>query len=211
MKSRIKAFLMNTLPARILRYKERGSTSTIYLTFDDGPDPLVTPKVLALLKQFQAEASFFIVGKKIVQFPDMTKAIHEEGHLIANHSYNHIKFTDLDFRSQLEEVESTNKAIYDTLGIKCAIFRPPGGIWSFRLLWALVKKGIVLVNWNRDSLDCRNSTAQKIIKLFMKFPVQGGDIILFHDDDDKVCDILSEMLPYWQKQGFTFSALSSRV
>jgi len=202
---------MNTLPARILRYKERGSTSTIYLTFDDGPDPLVTPKVLALLKQFQAEASFFIVGKKIVQFPDMTKAIHEEGHLIANHSYNHIKFTDLDFRSQLEEVESTNKAIYDTLGIKCAIFRPPGGIWSFRLLWALVKKGIVLVNWNRDSLDCRNSTAQKIIKLFMKFPVQGGDIILFHDDDDKVCDILSEMLPYWQKQGFTFSALSSRV
>jgi len=200
---------MQLLPKNILRFKDDIQKNAIYLTFDDGPDRFVTPKVLALLKQYQAEASFFIVGKKMVQFPEITKAIHEEGHLIANHSYNHIKFTDLDFRSQLEEVESTNKAIYDTLGIKCAIFRPPGGIWSFRLLWALVKKGIVLVNWNRDSLDCRNSTAQEIIKLFMKFPVQGGDIILFHDDDDKVCDILSEMLPYWKDKGFSFKVLSS--
>jgi len=202
---------MNILPTGILRYKERGRTNTIYLTFDDGPDPVVTPKVLALLKQYQVEASFFIVGKKMVLFPEIAKAIHKGGHLIANHSYNHIKFTDLDFKCQLEEVETTNKAIYDTLGYKCVTFRPPGGIWGFRLLWALVKKGIVLVNWNRDSLDCRNNTAQDIIKLFKTFPAQAGDIILFHDDDDKVYDILIEMLPYWQKQGFTFSALSSRV
>lgn len=209
MKNRIKTFIMNILPSKLLRYKEASNHDVIYLTFDDGPDPTITPKVLALLQQYGAVASFFVVGNKAEKFPEIVKQTHDLGHLVANHSYNHQKFTDLSFSTQLQEVDSTNQAIKNIIGSDCRIFRPPGGIWNFRLLWSLFVKGIVLVNWNRDSLDCRNNSSQDINQLFKQHSVQGGDIILFHDDNEKVCEILGEMLPYWQAQGFSFNVLSS--
>jgi peptidoglycan/xylan/chitin deacetylase (PgdA/CDA1 family) len=207
MKNKIKKYIMICLPARFLRYKERDST--IYLTFDDGPDRGVTPKVLEILKKYNIKASFFIIGEKAAQLPDIVKNIHVSNHTVANHSYYHKRFANLELFQQLEEIDLTNKTINSIIDTRCNIFRPPGGIWSFKLLWALIKKGMLLVNWNRDSLDCRDKTAQEIINIFKEQPIQGGDIILFHDDNEKVCDILQEMLPYWKKQGFNFSALTS--
>ena len=209
MKKKLKTFIMKILPSWLLRYKDASHGNVLYLTFDDGPDPEVTPKVLALLQQYNAQASFFVVGEKAMKFPNIIKSIHNSGHLVANHSYHHVKFSDLKFTTQLQEVELTNQTIKDIIETDCRIFRPPGGIWSIRLLWSLFLKGIVLVNWNRDSLDCRHNSSQEIKQLFKKHPVQSGDIILFHDDSEKVCDILCEMLPYWQAKGFSFSVLSS--
>ncbi len=200
---------MKLLPSWLLRYKDSSAGNAIYLTFDDGPDPDVTPKVLALLQRYDAKASFFVIGEKAVQHQSIIQRIHASGHLVANHSYRHVKFTDLTFSEQLQEVEKTNQTIQNIIGSDCRIFRPPGGIWNIRLLWSLVLNGIVLVNWCRDSLDCRNNSAAEIIELFKKQPVQAGDIVLFHDDGDKVCDILSEMLPYWQAKGLSFNVLSS--
>jgi len=208
MKTKIKKYIMTYLPTRYLRYKERDN-DTIYLTFDDGPDKVVTPNVLEILKKHNVKASFFVIGEKAVQFPDIVKNIHDSNHVVANHSYYHKRFANLELSQQLVEVELTNKAINSLIGRKCVFFRPPGGIWTFRLLWAVIKKRMILVNWNRDSLDCKDKTAQEISKALKEQPLNGGDIILFHDDNDKVCDILEEMLPYWKKQGLYFNALSS--
>jgi len=208
MKVKIKKYIIACLPARFLRYKEKDNKA-IYLTFDDGPDTIVTPKVLDLLKHHDVKASFFIIGEKAVQLPEVVKNIHGAKHTIANHSYYHRSFANLELSQQLAEIELTNKTINRIIDFKCVFFRPPGGIWSFALLWAVIKKRMILVNWNRDSLDCRDKSAQEIIKLFKAQPLQAGDNILFHDDNVKVCDILQEMLPYWKKQGLIFSALST--
>ena len=206
MKNKVKQYIMTRLPARFLKYKEK-STDTIYLTFDDGPHVSVTPRVLDILNEYNAKASFFIIGEKAASLPNIIKQTHKLGHVIANHSYNHKKFSALSLNHQLAEVELTNSTIKDISNEDCTVFRPPGGIWSLRLLLAIIKRKMVLVNWSRDSLDCRNKTAQEIIQLFKTQPVKGGDIILFHDDDDKVCEILQEILPYWRKQGFSFNRL----
>jgi len=137
--------------------------------------------------------------------------IKSNGHIVANHSFNHVKFSKLSLTEQIKEIDKTNKILTLTKckdeNIKC-FFRPPGGIWSIKLLFKLYLRDIVLVNWSRDSLDCYDKTSNQIISMFKSEPVKNGDIILFHDDDEKSIDILTALIPLWLEQKYSCELIS---
>src|SRR6186713_2927733 len=101
--------------------------NSIYLTFDDGPHPQVTPLLLDLLKTKNAKATFFLIGTNIEAYPDLARQIVANGHSIGNHSYDHKRFHELKLQTQLNQVITTNKLIEKITGAECKLFRAPGG------------------------------------------------------------------------------------
>jgi peptidoglycan/xylan/chitin deacetylase (PgdA/CDA1 family) len=166
--------------------------SKIHLTFDDGPHPEITPKILDILKQHNQKATFFCIGHSIEKYPDIFQNIINQGHEIGNHSYSHSVFFDF-FRTDriLNEIEKTNRLIMYYSNIKYIKFRPPFGITNPNLAKALKKSGMEAIGWSIRSLDTLK-TGKKVLKRLQN--VKAGDIILFHDTKKNTPEILDEFL-----------------
>jgi len=205
MKSLIKNAIKLLIPNKLVCYKLRNQQ--IHLTFDDGPTPTVTTDLLNLLEYHNIKATFFVVGKVAKNHIYILQDIHQRGHVLANHSYHHVKFHNLPLKAQLNEIIQTNEVIEQVTGQAVKFFRPPQGIWTIKLLFKIFTLKMTLVHWSRDSLDCRELTSQQIIANFKQQPIENGDIILFHDDDEKAIKVLRELLPFWLESNHQFSPL----
>jgi peptidoglycan/xylan/chitin deacetylase (PgdA/CDA1 family) len=179
----------------------RGSEPSVYLTYDDGPHPEITPKVLDLLKTYNAKASFFLVGEEIAKYPALALRIAQEGHAIGNHSYWHRSFHTMPLKKQQEEITQTNKLIRDTVGIHCSLFRAPGGRWALSLLHAVIRQGMTAVHWNRNSLDYLYDEVGVTTYLAQQ-PLKSGDVVLLHDDHAKVLGITRYILETYKQSRF---------
>jgi peptidoglycan/xylan/chitin deacetylase (PgdA/CDA1 family) len=152
----------------------------VALTFDDGPDPLVTPQVLQLLLKHQVKASFFVTGKKAAEHPELIKEILLHGHTIGNHSYIHDNL--LMFRKTktiANEIKSAQNVLGD-FGIVPLTFRPPVGITGPRLRPALLNSGMYIVNFSCRACDGGNRWIKNISKKILK-RIRPGDIVVLHD------------------------------
>jgi peptidoglycan/xylan/chitin deacetylase (PgdA/CDA1 family) len=152
----------------------------VALTFDDGPDPLVTPQVLQLLLKHQVKATFFVTGKKAAEHPELIKEILLHGHSIGNHSYSHDNL--LMFRrikTIADEIESAQNVLSD-FGIVPLAFRPPVGITGPRLRPALLDSGMYVVNFSCRAGDGGNQWIKNISKKILK-RIRPGDIVVLHD------------------------------
>ncbi len=152
----------------------------VALTFDDGPDPLVTPQVLQLLLKHQVNATFFVTGKKAAEHPELIKEILLHGHSIGNHSYSHDNL--LMFRrikTIADEIESAQNVLSD-FGIVPLAFRPPVGITGPRLRPALLDSGMYVVNFSCRAGDGGNRWIKNISKKILK-RIRPGDIVVLHD------------------------------
>ncbi|MEE1675360.1 polysaccharide deacetylase family protein [Agarivorans aestuarii] len=197
------------LPDSWFLIKRSPREAALYLTFDDGPYPEFTTALLALLAKHQAKATFFVLGARAEKFPELTRQIAEQGHSLANHSYNHPRFDHISAAERKLQIEQTNSAIQSLTQKPCRLFRSPQGRWSSSLLAYLVRRGMTAVHWSRDSLDYKKEPSTVLIKRFNEQPVSAGDIILFHDDNNLCIDALAELIPQWQAQGFELKALES--
>jgi len=153
----------------------------VAITFDDGPSPDFTPKILDTLRDYEVPATFFMVGSHVDKYPEIAKRIVEEGHEIGNHTYNHRNVPTLTSFDLNEEIIGATTAITQVTGQYPEYVRPPRGMYDgrFRRLSALMGQKIVL--WTVSSRDWRyGTTADKIVKNVMS-RVKNGDIILFHD------------------------------
>lgn len=154
--------------------------NAVALTFDDGPDPLSTPPLLQLLSKYQVKATFFVNGKKVVQYPELIKAILLQGHLIGNHSYSH---NNLIFFKRCEnivrEIESTQNVLHD-FGIRPLAFRPPVGITSPRLRSAMLQSDMYVVNFSCRAFDGGNRWIKNISRNILK-RIRPDDIVMLHD------------------------------
>lgn len=154
--------------------------NAVALTFDDGPDPSSTPPLLRLLSKYQVKATFFVNGKKVVQYPELITAILQQGHLIGNHSYSH---NNLIFFKRCEdmvrEIESTQNVLHD-FGIRPLAFRPPVGITSPRLRSALLQSDIYVVNFSCRAFDGGNRWIKNISRNILN-SIRPDDIVLLHD------------------------------
>ena len=178
----------------------------IALTFDDGPHPEITPKVLELLEKYQAKAAFFCIGKHVAQYPEITKTVFDKNHIIANHSYTHGYFFDFNTPSRMaEELERTNEIIYRTTGKKPHLFRPPFGVTNPLLKKALKKTGLTPVGWSVRSLDTVKSAAEILERL--KKQTHPGAVILLHDMHEKIIPVLNDFLPWLQQNGYQITGL----
>lgn len=154
----------------------------IALTFDDGPTPDSTPAVLDALRQVEAPAAFFVVGRNVHRHPHLLRRIHDEGHLIGNHSYDHNRQglwgLNAFWRRQLDR---TDDAVFDLVGRRPAMFRPPMGLKHWHMMTEVRYGGHTTVTWTRKARDGgkRPSRKQKIVERLSK--AGDGEVLLLHD------------------------------
>jgi peptidoglycan/xylan/chitin deacetylase (PgdA/CDA1 family) len=177
----------------------KGSGVRIHLTFDDGPHPENTLKLLDILKVHGAKATFFVQGTQIIRYPSVARRIVADGHTIAGHSWSHKRLSQWAFRETWREFAQTRTAIADATGVETTSFRPPyGWVTLPMLLYAILGK-FRLVLWTVDSDDDRTNSVAAILARGRQ--VQGGDIILCHDDNEAILEALPELLSEWRTRG----------
>jgi peptidoglycan/xylan/chitin deacetylase (PgdA/CDA1 family) len=157
---------------------QRGEIS---LTFDDGPDPDVTPQVLDLLDRYQAKASFFCIAEKATAFPDIVKEIARRGHSVENHSYHHPHaFAFFGWSRLRREVESAQMIITGITGRSPQFFRAPAGFRSPLLDPVLARCGLHYVSWTRRGLDGVRCDPSRALRRLTR-GLAAGDVLLLHD------------------------------
>lgn len=152
----------------------------VALTFDDGPNPDFTNKILDILKEKEVKAAFFMVGKHIEKYPEVAKRVYSEGHDIGNHTYSHRDLVPATRRTVIKEVQKCDQAIERVLGIKTTLFRPPRGIISNNVRKLIVAMGFTIALWTVSALDWRGKSPKAMIRRIM-LHANGGGVILFHD------------------------------
>ena len=182
----------------------------LYLTFDDGPHPQYTPFVLDQLKKYQAQATFFCIGKNVDAHFDVYKRIIEEGHAVANHTYHHLNGWKTDDQKYLHDIK---KAMNN---IDSKLFRPPYGRITRFQLSQLHKPAYELypIMWSVLSGDFDQELAPKKCASNVVLSAKSGDIIVFHDSEKAWVRLeyaLPEVLSYFSKQGFIFKKITHEL
>lgn len=172
----------------------------IALTFDDGPSRRYTGKLLDGLKKRGVKASFFLIGKNAKENPDLVKRIYEEGHLIGNHTYNHVQITHLSEEEAVREIEKTDQEISRITGEHVMYMRPPFGAWQRDLE---IKMEVLPVLWSVDPLDWTTENVDEIVSKVVT-DVKEGDIILLHDCYASSVDAALRIIDVLQKEGYEF-------
>lgn len=207
-------FFINYLyPKRLWHYKR--TEKNIYLTFDDGPIPRVTPWVLEELKKYNAKATFFCIGKNIAENPQIFRQLYLEGHTVGNHTQNHLNGNKTPSGQYIENVIQAQQAItHHIAGKKQAgnlLFRPPYGKLSFKNARILQKQGYKIVMWDVLSGDFDQAiTPEKCLNNVLK-NIQSGSIVIFHDSTKAKKNLqyaLPKVLTHFSKRGYSFKAIS---
>ena len=181
------------------------------LTFDDGPHPAFTPHVLALLKTYGVQATFFCIGRHAAQHAGLVRHAHKQGHLVGNHSFTHSP--TIDFHSQakwLEELRQTDEAIAHAIGVRPRFFRPPYGVTTPHLAQAIKKSGHTVIGWRVRPYDTVDQSPRRIVRKVLK-KTKAGDIILLHDTHDRIVPVLEQLLPELQKRGYTMVTIETLI
>ncbi len=176
----------------------------IALSFDDGPDEFVTPRLLELLKNYQIKAAFFCIGEKAEKLPELIKQIDLEGHIIGSHSYTHHYWFDLFSAQHMEEdLRKTDAAIKKIINKKINWFRPPYGVTNPPLAKVINRMQYFVIGWSLKSKDTTISNRQKLMnRLINNF--KPGDIILFHDNQPHIIEVLDNFIKFAIEKKYTF-------
>ncbi len=179
---------------------------TIYLTFDDGPIPVVTPWVLNELNKYNAKATFFCIGKNIEENPEIFKGLIQDGHAVGNHTHNHLNARSTADSIYLENVDQAQKW-FDRESV---LFRPPYGQLGSVKAKKLQEKGYKIIMWDVLSGDFDQTiTKEKCLENVLKNTVNGS-IVIFHDSmkaEENLRYILPGVLAHFSEKGFAFKAI----
>jgi len=189
-----------------LLWRMPNAKKEIYLTFDDGPTPELTPRILEILKAHNAKATFFCVGENVKRYPELFQQIQDDGHGIGNHSYNHLNAWETDREIYLDNVEKAAELIPSKL------FRPPYGKITPKLIERLKKK-YQLVMWTVVSGDFDEDTNPNQCFENATLKTEPGDILVFHDNIKAITNVLEALpktLTHFNKLGIKVSALSHK-
>jgi len=178
------------------------SEKLIALSFDDGPNQQYTPQVLSILAQYHAAATFFVIGKNVPGNEGVLQQIHAAGHSIGNHSYTHGFFVDFkNLSGFLDELNQTTATVFDIIGKRMKLFRPPYGVTTPSLVKAAKLLDYSIIGWTIRSLDTTGDTVQTISRRVQN-KIKPGAIILFHDTSDKTIQVLTQTLNFAQENGY---------
>ena len=186
-----------------LLWRKSSSEKVIYITFDDGPVPEVTPLVLDLLDEYNIKATFFCVGENVEKYPEVYKELVKRGHRIGNHTYNHLKGASV---STDEYVANVEKA---ALSIESNLFRPPYGRIKKEQKKAL-KVGYEIVMWDVITHDYNSSLSPQTIMQNIRRYSRNGSLVVFHDSikaERNMLTVLPLAIEYWNSKGYGFDVL----
>ena len=183
------------------------SRPVLALTFDDGPHPELTPKLLDILRQKGVRATFFVLGSNVAKYPDIARRIVAEGHEIANHSYSHPALTKLGSARVNEEVEGTCVEIERATGRRPASMRPPYGALNGAVERSLTQDhGLDVVLWSVDPLDWRRPGSAEVTRRLVD-GAKPGAILLAHDIHPGTIEAMPETISQLKAKGYYFATV----
>lgn len=180
----------------------------VCLTFDDGPNPDCTPKLLEVLDRHGVKGTFFMIGRELRSHSDIAREVVARGHELGNHTLTHPRMDRIANTARGVEIDAMDELLAQFDGRPLHFFRPPYGHMSTSLLrFCVGRAGAALAYWSRDSMDYSWSK-ERVVEAFRARPPRAGDVVLFHDDGDTAGQVLDTLLPQWKQQGLTFATLA---
>lgn len=182
----------------------------VCLTFDDGPHPEYTEKILDILKKYEIKATFFVVGENAEKYPEIVKREKQEGHEIGNHTKTHVDVCKTTAEKVEKEILQTHDIINGLCDYEIKLIRPPGGALSQRLKNTADMMDYKIILWNVDTRDWAHSSVDSIY-LNVEKNCKNGSIILFHDyisGKSPTVDALEKVIPFLKKEGYEFLTVS---
>ncbi|GMA60841.1 polysaccharide deacetylase family protein [Alicyclobacillus fastidiosus] len=184
----------------------------VALTFDDGPDPTYTPQVLQLLAENHDQATFFLIGRKVSEHPDIVRQTEFLGNELGNHTFSHRHLAHMNTSELAGELDQTQNAILQATGQKCKYFRPPRGYYDEPSVLTAHDRGypVIMWSWDEDSRDWQAPGVHNIVNNVLKH-VHPGDIILMHDgtgNSKQTIAALRKILPDLHKRGYQSVTIS---
>lgn len=176
----------------------------IALTFDDGPNPEYTRRILDALEANYAKATFFVVGTSAEKHPEMLQEILSSGCELGNHTYHHKDLTKLDLGDVINEVDRVNRIAIEVTGQGTTLIRPPYGAYNDDVL-SVMEEPVIL--WDLDTLDWENRNAEAIVQRVLD-NVSDGDIILMHDIYDSTAEAAEILIPKLKEMGYQMVTIS---
>ncbi|MFM6189962.1 polysaccharide deacetylase family protein [Planktothrix sp.] len=186
------------------RVSPRNQEKVIALTFDDGPW-LETLKVLEVLEQFDIKATFFILGRNLLLYPEIIQKVVQSGHAVGNHTWSH-PYEKMEPLKAKSEVENTSAKLQLMTGLKTRLFRPPGGILDNGTAEYARSKNYAIIMWSIDTKDYQQAPAEILANRVLT-QARPGDIVLMHDGGGnrfQTIESLKIMIPELQKQRYRF-------
>lgn len=182
----------------------------VALTFDDGPDPTHTPKLLDLLAAHHAKATFFVIGKRVAQCPEIVARAAREGHEIGNHSWSHRRFVDISDADVREELEKTDAEIRAVIGVGAKVMRPPGGaIFAQQEAWIREEFGYKTILWDVHGFDwIRPPPSPAAISERIVERIHPGAVIVCHDTQPATIEAVPAILSRLEAKQFKFVTVS---
>jgi peptidoglycan-N-acetylglucosamine deacetylase len=187
----------------------------ICLTFDDGPAPPFTEKILDILRERKVPATFFVCGRNVERYPDLARRIVAEGHTVGNHTYSHLFVYFKSRKTLAQEIDRTQEIIEKAVGHRPTIFRPPYGARWFGLVPTLMQRGMLLIQWSATGYDWKNDAAGIVAATIRE--LTPGAVILLHDgretrpaeqiDRSQTVEALPAIIDRAQRLGYTFEPL----
>jgi peptidoglycan/xylan/chitin deacetylase (PgdA/CDA1 family) len=177
------------------------------LTFDDGPHPVYTPKLLDGLAQRNVHATFFVIGSNIPGNEAIIERMHQEGHVIGNHTYDHVKISDMNAADACAQVEKTSALVREITGEDTEFVRPPFGAWNKALEAPFV---MIPVLWDVDPLDWTTKNTTQVVRNVLD-EVESGDIILLHDCYESSVNAALQIIDELQRQGYEFLTVEEMI
>ncbi len=187
----------------------QNNTQKIVLTFDDGPHPNHTLRILNILDMHDVKAVFFMVGKHVEAYPTIANEVAVRGHQIGIHSQNHpFNFGFLCGEKLRMEFKECSDVIENATGLKSNLFRPPFGVTNPSVAYEVKRQKLITIGWNVRSFDTITKKPDKILNRVMK-KVDLGSIVLLHDRLDQTCEILPRIIEEIKGMGFAIGLLST--
>jgi len=176
----------------------------IALTFDDGPDKILTPQLLTILRQENVRATFFLVGSRVVHSSTIVSTMYQDGHEIGNHSWSHPNFTHLSLGALRDQIEKTDRVISNITGVVPRIIRPPYGATNTSVSRELHQKSVL---WDIDTLDWLHRSSASIIKSVMS-NIHENAIVLMHDIHPTTIKTIPRLIQELRAMGYTLTTVS---
>lgn len=182
----------------------------IYLTFDDGPNPEITLQLLDLFAELNIKATFFMIGQKAEQHPEIVMQLMQNGHTIGNHSYSHTRLLWLSKEKVKYELRKTDQVLQNITGQKPVWFRPPYGQFGPQLLNVLKSSGHKMALWSASARDYAINSSVYTIQTRLEKAMRPGKVIVLHDGHRRSLNTLRALknsLRSFLERGLTFGAL----
>lgn len=198
------------LPNNLLFYRGNENSKQIALTFDDGPYPGGTEKILNILRKHKIKATFFMNGIAIEQNKDIVIKVLNDGHEIGNHFYNHRDTTYLKYKELKKEIEGWEDVVKEIAPNDrlLKLLRPPYGRLNLKILWYATMNHWRIILWSVDTKDLENISLKEKIKMLEAVLIRGEDIILFHEDAKHIGEMIEWIIKKIKSKGLTFCKVS---